>query len=98
MLTEPVQAQALAREVELPIRLNHRIAVAGGPFGYVTVEALAIPLHGRQQDQVAALTQLVPQPPAQLIACLSFHGHLAIRAKLRSQPRKEQPDEMMHLR
>ena len=37
----------------------------------------------------------MPQPPAQLIASLGLHGHLAIRTELRSQPREEQPDEMM---
>src|ERR1035437_9577552 len=98
MLPKPVQTQTLARGMELSIRPDLRIAVAGGPFGHICMKALAIPYHGRQQQQVAALAQLVPQSPAQFIACLRFDRDLAIRTELRSQPREEQPEEMIDLR
>ncbi len=98
MLAKPIQAQALGGGIELPIRPDLGIAMAGGPFGHIRVEALAIPHHGRQQQQVTALAQFVPQPPPQFIARLRFDRHLAIRTELRPQPREEQPDEMIDLR
>ena len=98
VLAKAIQPQPLAGGIEFPVGPDLGVAVAGGPFADVRVKALAIPHHGRQQQQVAAPAQFALQPPAQFIPRLGFDGHLAVRAELRAQPREQQPDEMVDFR
>src|SRR5262249_25306363 len=67
------------------------------PFGDVGVKALAVLHHGREEKQVAAALQLALQSPSKFIAGLGLDRELAIRTELRSQPREEEPDEMINL-
>ena len=97
VFAETVQAQALARGVELAIRAHLGIAMSGGPFPDVGVKALAILYHRSQQSEFAPLAKFGSQAPAKLVAGLGYDGDLAIGAVLCSQAREEQTDEVIDL-
>src|SRR5688572_18146954 len=97
MLSEPIEAERLVRRINLPIRTNLRVTMFRRPKRYVRVKAFAIAHNRCEQQQIATAFRFRPQTCTQLIACLRFDGELAVRAVLRSEPRKQQANEMINL-
>src|SRR5262245_48393656 len=95
VFAKTVQAQACVGGVNFSISLHLAVTVGGCPFCHVGMEALAIFDYRSEQAQISAFAHLTFQTPAQFIPRLGFHRNLAVRTVLRSQPGKEQADEMI---
>jgi len=78
VFAEAVEAETLAGAVDFSIGAHLGVAVFGGPFGDVGMEAFAIADDGREEKEVAALFHFGLEPPAELIAGLGLDGQLAI--------------------
>ena len=69
---EAIEAERLAGIVKLSVSANLFVAVLGRPFGDVGVEAFPVPHHGREQEQVAALLQILLQTSRERVTRLGF--------------------------
>jgi len=97
VFAEAVEAEAFAGAVDFSIGADLGVAVLGGPFGDIGVEALAIANDGREEKEIAAFFHFGLEAPAELVAGLGFDGQLAIGAVLCAEAREEQADEMINL-